>query len=278
MYIHPWCIFFQAWTCRILCISSCFAESQNKICHQSHLLRPFITYSQNAPDRGYFVSHSCSRNNHRWAPHHFCTAEGSWCGELNGQPDQSRGSRPGDTEHQSTDSAGCRMGLSFFFSVLGLCWFLCLRRGGLLFVAVHSSRHAGFSSCGLQTLEHRVSSCGAQAVALRHVGSAPTRDQTHVPYIERRILSHCATKEVLSGSLPSWLSTFWPQKAYTPEFPWVHTPFLERNYIGMWREAPHAPYCPGPQSLHTLPPRGVTGSKRSISVPLQTPKCCHAHR
>ena len=173
MYIHPWCIFFQAWTCRILCISSCFAESQNKICHQSHLLRPFITYSQNAPDRGYFVSHSCSRNNHRWAPHHFCTAEGSWRGELNGQPDQSRGSRPGDTEHQSTDSAGCRMGLSFFFSVLGLCWFLCLRRGGLLFVAVHSSRHAGFSSCGLQTLEHRVSSCGAQAVALQHMWDLP---------------------------------------------------------------------------------------------------------
>ena len=44
-------------------------------------------------------------------------------------------------------------GSFFFFSVLGLCWFLCLRRGGLLFVAVHSSRHAGFSSCGLQTLE-----------------------------------------------------------------------------------------------------------------------------
>ena len=64
-------------------------------------------------------------------------------------------------------------GSFFFFSVLGLCWFLCLRRGGLLFVAVHSSRHAGFSSCGLQTLEHRVSSCGAQAVALQHMWDLP---------------------------------------------------------------------------------------------------------
>lgn len=77
MYIHPSCRFFQAWACRILCTSSCFAESQNKSCQQSHLLRLFNTHSQNAPDRGYFVSHSCSRNNHRWAPHHFCTAEGS---------------------------------------------------------------------------------------------------------------------------------------------------------------------------------------------------------
>lgn len=54
---------------------------------------------------------------------HSCA--GAWPGELNGQPDQRHGSCPEDTQpqHQSTDSAGCLMGLSFFFffSVLGLC-------------------------------------------------------------------------------------------------------------------------------------------------------------
>ena len=39
-------------------------------------------------------------------------------------------------------------------------------------------------------------------VALRHVGSSQTRGRTHVPYIGRRILNHCATREVpLSGTL-----------------------------------------------------------------------------
>ena len=33
-------------------------------------------------------------------------------------------------------------------------------------------------------------------VALRHVGSSFTRARTHVPYIGRRILRHCAIKEV----------------------------------------------------------------------------------
>ncbi|KAJ8790669.1 hypothetical protein J1605_021267 [Eschrichtius robustus] len=33
-------------------------------------------------------------------------------------------------------------------------------------------------------------------VALRHVGSSRTRARTRVPYIGRRILNHCATREV----------------------------------------------------------------------------------
>ena len=33
-------------------------------------------------------------------------------------------------------------------------------------------------------------------VAPRHVGSSPTRDRTHIPYIGKRILIHWATKEV----------------------------------------------------------------------------------
>ena len=36
-------------------------------------------------------------------------------------------------------------------------------------------------------------------VALQHVGSSRTRDQTHVPCIARRILNHCATREVSQG-------------------------------------------------------------------------------
>ena len=38
-------------------------------------------------------------------------------------------------------------------------------------------------------------------VALRHVGSSRTRDQTRVPYIGRWILNHCATREPLPATL-----------------------------------------------------------------------------
>ena len=55
------------------------------------------------------------------------------------------------------------------------------------------SRHMGFSSCGtwVQQLWR------AGLVALRHVGSSWTRARTHVPWIGRQILNHCATREVL---------------------------------------------------------------------------------
>ena len=36
-------------------------------------------------------------------------------------------------------------------------------------------------------------------VAPRHVGSSQTRDRTRVPCIGRRILNHCATREVLKS-------------------------------------------------------------------------------
>ena len=36
-------------------------------------------------------------------------------------------------------------------------------------------------------------------VALRHVGSSQTRHQTRVPCIGRRILNHCAAREVLES-------------------------------------------------------------------------------
>ena len=51
----------------------------------------------------------------------------------------------------------------------------------------------GLSSCGLQALEHRLSSCGV-LVAQQHVGSSRTRARTLVPCIGRWILNHCATR------------------------------------------------------------------------------------
>ena len=65
------------------------------------------------------------------------------------------------------------------------------------------SRCVGFSSCGMRAPEHRLSSCGSRAqllhissVAPWHVGSSWTRDRTCIPCIGRRILNHCATREV----------------------------------------------------------------------------------
>ena len=72
--------------------------------------------------------------------------------------------------------------------------------------------------CGAQALGARasvvvalgLSSCGFVAtdlVAPRHVGSSWTRAWTHVPRIGRRILNHCATREVpwkLLKSVENW--------------------------------------------------------------------------
>ena len=44
-------------------------------------------------------------------------------------------------------------------------WWLLLRST--------SSRHAGFGSCGLRTLELRLSSCGARAYLVRGIGDLP---------------------------------------------------------------------------------------------------------
>ena len=66
------------------------------------------------------------------------------------------------------------------------------------------SRHMGFSSCGVQAQQLWLMGCRAQAqelwrtglVALQHVRSSRTRPWTRVPCIGRRILNHCATREV----------------------------------------------------------------------------------
>ena len=63
----------------------------------------------------------------------------------------------------------------------------------------------GLSSCSMWALEHEgFSSCGARAPCLwrtglvtpRHVRSSWTRARTRVPCIGRRILNHCAAREV----------------------------------------------------------------------------------
>ena len=69
----------------------------------------------------------------------------------------------------------------------------------LLLLRSTSSRHAGCSSCG--TRDQQLWRTGL--VAPRHVGSSRIRDQTRVPCIGRRILNHCAIREVQNQSLLS---------------------------------------------------------------------------
>ena len=109
-----------------------------------------------------------------------------------------------------------------FLSVLGL--HCCVRafsscgKQGLLFVVVcgfliavtslvveHGLQVCGLSSCGTWAQQLWLTGSRAQAqqlwctglVAPQHVGSSRTRDRTRVPCIGRRILNHCATREVL---------------------------------------------------------------------------------
>ena len=72
-----------------------------------------------------------------------------------------------------------------------LWWLLLLRSTG--------SRRVGFSSCGTQAQQLRHTGL----VAPRHVGSSRTRARTHVPCIGRRILNHCAIREVPKVALLS---------------------------------------------------------------------------
>ena len=102
--------------------------------------------------------------------------------------------------------------INLFFGCVGsslLCTgFLYLQRvwsshcGGLL--RNTGSRRVGFSSCAMWAQQLWLAGSRAQAqqlwctglVALWHVGSSRTRDQTPVPCVGRQILNHCATREV----------------------------------------------------------------------------------
>ena len=94
-----------------------------------------------------------------------------------------------------------------FLAVLGLLLsflcvgFLCLWQTGLLSsCGVRASHCGGFSCWGAQALGCvGLSSWGHMGlVALQHVGSSRTRDQTHVPCIGRQILIHSTTRKVLA--------------------------------------------------------------------------------
>ena len=96
------------------------------------------------------------------------------------------------------------LGLSCGMRYLSLwCAGCLLRRAG--FSLAVACRFFLFSSCGSQAPGHVGSVvCGTQALSLRrmglvaprHVGSSWTRARTYVPCIGRRILNHCATREV----------------------------------------------------------------------------------
>ena len=65
-------------------------------------------------------------------------------------------------------------------------------------------QHTGFNSCSTQAQQLWLTGSRVQAqqlwhmglVAPRHVGSSWTRARTRVPCIGRRILNHCATREI----------------------------------------------------------------------------------
>ena len=70
-----------------------------------------------------------------------------------------------------------------------LRWLLLLRSTG--------SRHTGFSSCGSQPLEHRLSSCGAQTQLLHGMWDPPGPGIEPVSLCTGKwTLNHCTTREV----------------------------------------------------------------------------------
>ena len=104
--------------------------------------------------------------------------------------------------------AVCKFSFLKFLAVLGLC--CCVQ----VFSGLGEQRLLSFSLCpgfslwclllllstGCRALG--LSSCGVQSlVALWHVGSYQTRNQTHVPCIGRQYLNHWPTREVPYASL-----------------------------------------------------------------------------
>ena len=116
----------------------------------------------------------------------------------------------------------------FIFGCIGsslLCTgFLQLwQAGATLRCSVRASHCSGFSCCGAWALGAQAQQLwlagsraqaqqlwGTSLVAPQDIGSSRTRAQTHVPCIGRRILNHCATREVpsllLKTALGQWLN------------------------------------------------------------------------
>ena len=132
----------------------------------------------------------------------------------------------------------------YLFIYFWLCWvfvaarglFLVVARGGyssvrcvgfslpwLLSLRSTGSRYTGFSSCGTlaQQLWLVISRAQAQQLrctglaALWHVGSSRTRDRSCVPCTGRRILNHCATREVPKQFL---ITTLYSEKSILEMF------------------------------------------------------------
>ena len=128
----------------------------------------------------------------------------------------------------------CKFFFFFFFCLhwvfIAACWHsLVVASGGysslwrtgfslrwLLLLRSTGARHVGFSSCGTRAQQLWLEGSRAQAqqlwrtglVAPRHVGSCPTRARTRVPCTGRRVLNHCATREVPSKCfLNEWIKT-----------------------------------------------------------------------
>ena len=76
-------------------------------------------------------------------------------------------------------------------------WCTCFSLQWLPLLQSTGSRRTGFSSCGSDSRAQAQQLWCTGLVAPRHVGSSRTRARTHVPCIDRWILNHCATREVL---------------------------------------------------------------------------------
>ena len=80
-------------------------------------------------------------------------------------------------------------------------------------------------------------------VALRHVGSSRTRNRTRVPYIGRRILNHCATREILFIILFNTMSsvgTYFIQVCKKVTFPYF---FVIQINLYFWASVPFGSKC-----------------------------------
>ena len=88
----------------------------------------------------------------------------------------------------------------------------------------------GLSSCGSRALECRLSR-RTGLVAPQHVGSSWTRDRARVPCIGRRILNHCATREVPppTVSLHDAATLIFPKHHAREPHTHTHTEFLSPN-------------------------------------------------
>ena len=87
------------------------------------------------------------------------------------------------------------LGLRFCARALSSCG-----KRGPLFIAVRGPLTIVASLVAEHRLQtRRLSSCGSRAQLLRGMWdlSSPTRDQTHIPCIGRRILNHWTTRELL---------------------------------------------------------------------------------